>query len=120
MPSDAVDVIISNCVINLSPDKKAVFAEAFRVLRSGGKLAVSDMVTFGRFSSTDRARLDDWSACVTGAEEVSDLVTMMREAGFENISLRDKGAPDIELAGSISLNDAPRLFSANIRATKPD
>lgn len=114
-----VDVIISNCVINLSPDKPAVFREAFRVLRPGGRLAVSDMVTQGRFSVADRADLDEWSACVTGAEEVGDLVNAMQAAGFTDISLRDKGAPDVELAGTVSLNTTPRLFSAMIRARKP-
>jgi len=117
--SDMVDVIISNCVINLSPDKPAVFREAFRVLRPGGRLAVSDMVTQGRFSPAERADLDGWAACVTSAEEVGDLVTWLQAAGFTDISIRDKGAPDIELAGTISLNPAPRLFSALIRATKP-
>ena len=77
------------------------------------------MVTQGRFSDAERANLQDWSACVTGAEEIGDLAAAMAAAGFTDISLRDKGAPDIELAGTISLNDQPRLFSALIRATKP-
>jgi arsenite methyltransferase len=117
--SDSVDVIVSNCVINLSPDKTAVFHEAFRVLKPGGKLAVSDMVTQGTFSPEERADLAAWSGCITGAEDVSVYVTAMRQAGFTGISLRDKAAPDIELAHTISLDTNPRLFSARITAVKP-
>ena len=98
--SDSVDVIISNCVINLSPDKKAVFREAFRVLKPGGRLAVSDMVTQGRFSREERADMAAWAECITGAEDVGDYVAAIKAAGFEDISVRDKGNPDIELAGS--------------------
>src|SRR6201999_3031305 len=66
--SDAtVDVILSNCVINLSPDKPAVFREAFRVLRAGGRVAISDIVTEGDFSPELRAQTDKWAECVTGA-----------------------------------------------------
>jgi SAM-dependent methyltransferase len=118
--SDSVDVIISNCVINLSPDKAAVFREAFRVLRPGGRVAVSDMVTQGRFSAGQRADMESWSACVTGAEEIGDYVGYMQAAGFEDISVRDKAAPEFELAGSLELSfGQPRLFSARVTAVKP-
>jgi arsenite methyltransferase len=121
MPVDSgsVDVIISNCVINLSPDKQAVFDEAFRVLKPGGKLAVSDIVTQGRFTADDRANTEAWSACITGAEEVGDLVAMLRKAGFANISIRDKADPTFELAGSIPSTGPARPFSAHITADKP-
>lgn len=115
----SVDVVISNCVINLSPDKGAVFAEALRVLRPGGKLAVSDVVTQGQFSPAARADLAAWSACVTGAEDVSVYANLMRATGFQQISIRDKGAPDIELADALLLPTPPRLFSARITAVKP-
>lgn len=118
LESDSVDVVISNCVINLSPDKTAVFREAFRVLKPGGQLAVSDMVTQGQFSAEARADLAAWSGCITGAEDVSVYVEAMRQAGFRQISLRDKQAPEVELAGTISLDQAPRLFSARITAVK--
>lgn len=117
--SESVDVIISNCVVNLSPDKPAVFREAFRVLRPGGKLALSDMVTQGRFSEEARADAAAWSACVTGAEEVADYVAAVRAAGFVDVSVRDKAAPQVELAHTVSLDGQPRLFSARITARKP-
>ena len=117
--SSSVDVIISNCVINLSPDKAAVFRETFRVLKPGGRLAVSDMVTFGRFTPQERANMDAWAECVTGAEDVSDYVSAIRAAGFVNISVRDKGNPDVELADSLSLGGSAKLFSARVTAVKP-
>ncbi len=118
--SDSVDVVISNCVINLSPDKAAVFREVFRVLRPGGRLAVSDMVTQGHFTQEQREDMAGWAACITGAEDVGDYVAAMRAAGFEQISVCDKGAPDIELVDSITINPQPRLFSAIVRAVKPE
>ena len=117
--SESIDVIISNCVINLSPDKPAVFREAFRVLKPGGRLAVSDMVTQGRFSAQERADMEAWAGCITGAEDIADYVAAIREAGFEEISVRDKGNPDVELADSLSLDDPARLFSARVTAVKP-
>lgn len=118
--SGTVDVIISNCVINLSPDKTAVFREAYRVLKPGGRLAVSDMVTQGHFSPAERADMAAWSGCVTGAEDVADYVAAIRAAGFSHISVRDKGAPDVELVDSLSLGGPARLFSARVTAVKAD
>ncbi len=115
---DSVDVIISNCVINLSPDKTAVFREAFRVLKSGGKMAVSDMVTQGQFTEAERMDMSRWAGCITGAEDVADYAKWMKEVGFTDISIRDKGAPMVELADSISLPQAARIFSARITARK--
>jgi SAM-dependent methyltransferase len=118
--SSSVDVIISNCVINLSPDKAAVFREAFRVLRPGGRLAVSDIVTLGRFTPQERADMDAWAECITGAEDVTDYVSAIRAAGFVEISVRDKGNPDVELADSLSLGGSAQLFSARVTAVKLD
>jgi len=117
--SNSVDVVISNCVINLSPDKPAVFREAFRVLKPSGRLAVSDMVTQGQFTPAERADMAAWSGCITGSEDVADYVAAIRAAGFSEISVRDKAAPEIELAESLSLGGAPRLFSARVTAVKP-
>jgi SAM-dependent methyltransferase len=116
---NSVDVIISNCVINLSPDKAAVFREAFRVLRPAGRLAVSDMVTQGHYSPEERADMAAWSGCITGAEDVADYVGAIRAAGFGQISVQDKNAPDIELADTLGLYvGRARLFSARVTAVK--
>jgi arsenite methyltransferase len=114
----SVDVIISNCVINLSPDKAAVFHEAYRVLRAGGRLAVSDMMTVGRFGPGERADLSAWAGCVTGAEDVSVYVAAMRAAGFGEISIVDKAEPAVELAGIEAESGPARLFSARVTAVK--
>lgn len=114
-----VDVIISNCVINLSPDKTAVFREAFRVLKPGGRLAVSDVVTLGQFSPEQRADMAGWAGCVTGAEDVADYVAAMKTAGFTAISVRDKALPNFELAESPRQVGVARVFSARVTAVKP-
>jgi arsenite methyltransferase len=117
--SSSVDVIISNCVINLSPDKTAVFRETFRVLKPGGRLAVSDMVTLGRFTAQERGDMDAWADCITGAEDVADYVSSIKAAGFVNISVRDKGNPDVELVNALSLGGSAKLFSARVTAERP-
>jgi len=82
-----VDVIISNCVINLSPDKPQVFREAFRALKPGGKLAVSDIVTDGPLPDVIKANLSAWAGCVAGALDVNEYIAGIEEAGFTNIEL---------------------------------
>jgi len=115
---NTVDVILSNCVINLSPDKAAVFREAYRVLRPGGRLAVSDMMTRGLFAPEDRANLSAWAGCITGADDVARYASYMRAAGFVDISIVDKGEPAVELA-DLPLESGPaRLFSARVTAVK--
>ncbi len=84
---NTVDVIISNCVVNLSPDKPQVFREAFRVLRSGGKLALSDIVTDGPLPQEVKDSLSAWAGCVSGALDVKDYIAQLQEAGFTNIEL---------------------------------
>ena len=86
----SVDVIISNCVINLSPEKPQVFREAFRVLKSGGRLAVSDMVASGPIPEELKSDLSSYSSCVAGAAAVDDLRSMLREAGFRDIRVEPK------------------------------
>lgn len=117
--SDSVDVILSNCVINLAPDKTAVFRDSFRVLKPGGRLAVSDIVTQGHYSPEERADMASWTGCIAGADDVGDYVAAIRNAGFGEISVRDKAAPDVELANSLSLNGGVRVFSARVTAVKP-
>ena len=84
---NSVDVIISNCVINLSPDKPQVFREAFRVLKPGGKLAVSDIVTDGPLPDVVKNNLSAWAGCVAGALDVKEYISGIQNAGFENVEL---------------------------------
>jgi arsenite methyltransferase len=82
-----VDVIISNCVVNLSPDKPQVFREAFRVLKPGGKLALSDIVTDGKLPQEIMDSLTAWAGCVAGALDVKEYIADLEAAGFTNIEL---------------------------------
>jgi len=77
------------------------------------------MVTQGQFTPAERADMAAWSGCITGSEDVADYVAAIRAAGFSQISVRDKAAPAVELAESLSLGGAPRLFSARVTAVKP-
>jgi len=117
--NDSVDVILSNCVINLAPDKTAVFREAYRVLKPGGRIAVSDMVTQGNYSEEERANMAAWSGCITGAEDIVDYIASIQAAGFDDISVRDKANPDIELAQLHGNDGQTKLFSARVTAVKP-
>jgi len=84
---ESVDWIISNCVINLSPDKRKVFQEAFRVLRPGGKIMVSDMVAEG---IPEELKGHLWSSCVGGALDETNYLRVIREAGFEEVKVVDR------------------------------
>jgi SAM-dependent methyltransferase len=110
MPFDeaSFDVIISNCVINLSPDKDAVFGEAHRVLKPGGRLRASDIIWAHKPTEQQRADLASWTACVAGALTEPDYVAKLRGAGFEDIRVEAKEgtAPD------------SALFSAYVSASK--
>ncbi|MDK3159581.1 arsenite methyltransferase [Kamptonema cortianum] len=87
----SVDVIISNCVINLSPDKPAVFREAFRVLKSGGRLAVADVVAMAPIPPELKKDWDLYTGCVAGASMVKDLILILEETGFTDIRITRKG-----------------------------
>jgi arsenite methyltransferase len=129
---NTVDVIISNCVINLAPDKSRVFAEAFRVLKPGAKLAVSDIVTDGPLPDVVKKSLSAWAGCVAGAVDAKDYISMMEAVGFTNISVVpvffDKATVDsalndmkdvIELK-TIARDDIYKaVYSAKITAYKP-
>jgi len=130
--SNTVDVVISNCVINLSPDKEKVFNEAFRVLAPGGKLAVSDIVTDGPLPEQIKQSLSAWAGCVAGAVEAEDYIGMMKSVGFRDISIKpvffNKETIDSALADfgdainlkAISHNDIYKaIYSAKITAYKP-
>ncbi len=86
----SVDVVISNCVINLSPDKASVFAEAFRVLRPGGRLAISDVVAFAEIPDEVRDDLALLTSCVSGAADAHVVEQLLREAGFEEVLVAAK------------------------------
>lgn len=116
----SVDVIISNCVINLSPDKTAVFQEAFRVLKPGGRLAVSDMVTRGKFTAQERTDMSAWAGCITGAEDVAEMSAWMRDAGFSQVSIQQKDVAGVELADVEPHVGPAQIFSARITAVKPE
>lgn len=128
--SNTVDVIISNCVINLSPDKEKVFTEAFRALAPGGKLAVSDIVTDGELPEAIRKSLSAWAGCVAGAVEAKEYIGMMEAVGFTDISIKpvffDKQTVDSALDEmKLDVKDYPRdsvykaVYSAKITAYKP-
>lgn len=95
----SIDVVISNCVINLSPDKPQVFREVFRALKPGGRVAVSDIVTNGQLPPAVQTNMEAWGACVAGALDVQDYVRGLREAGFVDVHVQPKGAADQMLAG---------------------
>ena len=128
---NTVDVIISNCVINLSPDKPAVFREAYRVLNPGGKLAVSDIVTEGELPESVKSSLSAWAGCVAGALDVKDYVEAIEDAGFENVDVRavywdpemiEAAIEELELGEITQLqedNYQKSIFSAKITAWKP-
>jgi SAM-dependent methyltransferase len=110
--NQSVDVVISNCVINLSPDKPAVLREAFRVLRPGGRFVVSDIVTRGEMRAQFRELADSWAACVAGAPTVDGYLETLQSAGFVDTAL--KSVNDVPLS-EIGLG-VP--FSAMITAYK--
>ena len=129
LPGDSVDVIISNCVINLSADKDAVLAEAFRVLKPGGRFAVSDVVVRGEVPSAIRRSVELWIGCVAGALEEREYRAKLARAGFEEIDVEPtriytaESARDV-LAGA-GLGDEAiagidgKFISAFVRARKP-
>src|SRR6204780_3084762 len=130
LPDNSVDVVISNCVINLSADKDAVLREAFRVLKPGGLFAVSDVVTRGEMLPEIRKSLLLWVGCLAGALEENDYRTKLAAAGFEQIDLEPTRVYNVDdarefLAGQNIDVDAiapqvdGRIMSAFIRATKP-
>jgi len=130
LPNDSVDVIISNCVINLAADKHKVLREAFRVLRPGGRFAVSDIVVRGEMPSEVRRSLEMWTGCFAGALEEREFEALLREAGFEDPSLEptrvyemDDARAFLEGAGldadALAASVEGRFLSAFVRARKP-
>jgi SAM-dependent methyltransferase len=107
----SVDVIISNCVINLSPEKEKVFADAYRVLKPGGRLMVSDIVLLGELPEEVKNSIYDYVACVAGASMKDDYLRMIRDAGFESV----------EVVSEETFSGYPGVSSVKVRAIKdPD
>ena len=130
LPNDSVDVIISNCVINLSADKAQVLREAFRVLRPGGRLAISDVVVRGEVPDEVRRSLELWVGCVAGALSEQEYHQLLWEAGFKEIGLEPTRIYEMEDARaflkSSGLNAdvlaqevGGRVMGAFVRARKP-
>src|SRR5690348_10815179 len=131
LPDNSVDVIISNCVINLSADKDRVLREAFRVLKPGGRFAVSDIVVRGEMPLEIRRRVELWAGCVAGALEETDYRAKLAAAGFEAIEIEPTriyqaedakeflGAEGVDATALAPLVDG-KFMSAFVRARKPD
>ena len=130
LPDASVDVIISNCVVNLSGDKPRVLREAFRVLKPGGRFAVSDVVVRGELPPDVRRNMELWVGCVAGALEEREYRTLLADAGFTAIDLEVTRRYGVEDAGAFLANTGldsgalageidGKVVSAFIRATKP-
>jgi ubiquinone/menaquinone biosynthesis C-methylase UbiE len=130
LPDKSVDVIISNCVINLSGDKDQVLKEAFRVLKPGGRFAVSDVVVRGDVPDAIRKSMELWIGCVAGALSDTDYIAKLTQAGFENVEIEPTRVYTLEDARAFLTGeglDAAALaqqvdgtfVSAFVRATRP-
>jgi SAM-dependent methyltransferase len=130
LPDESVDVIISNCVINLSADKRKVLAEAFRVLKPGGRFAVSDVVVRGFVPEEVRSNMQLWIGCVAGALEEQEFIRLLREAGFAKPSIEPTRIYKAEDAASflsgtnlsaleIASQIDGKFMGAFVRASKP-
>ena len=129
LPRNSVDVIISNCVINLSGDKRAVLAEAFRVLKPGGRFAVSDVIVRGELPELVRQSMALWTGCVAGALGDEEFLGLLREVGFENPSIeltraytRDDAEALLQGTGldlAVAADVEGKIISGFVRATKP-
>jgi SAM-dependent methyltransferase len=124
LPDGSVDVIISNCVVNLSPDKDKVLREAFRVLKPGGRVAIADLVTVGELPEAVRNNLAAWASCVAGALDAKEYVSKLTAAGFQDAEVEVHRRFTADGADDCCSDDATPapgegyVASAYIRATK--
>jgi SAM-dependent methyltransferase len=131
LPRNTVDVIISNCVVNLSPDKDSVLREALRVLKPGGRLAISDIVYRGGMPEELRRNLEMWAGCLAGSLEEEEYVGKLKAAGFQGIGVevtrvwKEEDLRGTEIAEAVDClspearQSLPSFVSAFIRAQKP-
>ena len=130
LPDNSVDVIISNCVINLSGDKERVLKEAFRVLKPGGRFAVSDVVVQGTVPDAVRKNMELWTGCVAGALEEQEFLSLLSAVGFDTPSIEPTRVYSVDDSAALLANtglDAAqfareiegKFMSAFVRATKP-
>lgn len=118
VPDASVDVVLSNCVINLSPDKGAVFREAFRVLKPGGRLAISDVVATAQMPAALGASVEALTGCVSGAARVDDLKAWLADAGFEHATIEPR--PESRaIIGQCMPGAEDYVASATVEARKP-
>jgi len=110
----SIDVIISNCVINLSPNKKKVFKEAYRVLKPKGRMLISDLVTEGELPSKIRKNLDAWAACIAGAMDKKDYLKTIEEAGFSKVKIVSETSYELD----VSKKFVGRITSIKVKANK--
>ena len=109
----SVDVVISNCVLNLVPDKARAFAEIWRVLRPGGRLCVSDIVTHGRLPEEMRQDVDLWTGCLAGAVDQDDYLALIRDAGFQAVQVKEAREYNEPDRGGL------RVASITVETSKP-
>jgi SAM-dependent methyltransferase len=116
----SVDVIISNCVVNLSPDKEAVFRDAFRVLRPSGRLAISDVIALAPIPAELRSRIEAFTGCVAGAVDAQGLSAMLHRAGFEDVQVTPRPEMSAFIGDWLPGSGAEHyVASATIEARKP-
>jgi ubiquinone/menaquinone biosynthesis C-methylase UbiE len=131
LPDASVDVIISNCVINLSGDKRKTLAEAFRVLKPGGRFAVSDVIVRGDVPADVRRNMELWMGCVAGALEEGQFLQLLREVGFQDPGIEPTRIYTADDAAALLANTGldpvtfasqmqGKFMSGFVRATKPE
>lgn len=126
LPAESVDLVISNCVINLSPDKERVFREAFRVLRPGGKLAISDVVLVRELPEEIKPDLTAYAGCLSGAVMKTDYLKLIEKAGFAEVEVKEetpyflypsKGEQDLQELSSSTRVESPEVLALSLMVT---
>ncbi len=111
---NSVDVILSNCVVNLSPDKEKVFQEAYRVLKPGGRIMISDLVTEGELPEEIRKSFDAWACCIAGALEKNQYLGTIKSVGFQNVTIVSETAYTIDVSHELK----GKIISVQVEAHK--